>query len=175
MSQLKPLGGFDVLFKGRFETRHGGHTWTLDVDFLDFGEKLRLYRDGVAVEEKKSPAKFPVGPGATIEASMGVFGMRQVELLADGETTQLSPVDGTLEAWRLGLERDRPRLSRAIGGLSWVVLVVAAVTGLIELVELTGVDLPVTLPKTLATLIGVAALFAAVERALRFKSNRWLD
>jgi hypothetical protein len=95
VTQLKPLNGWNVPFRGRFETRHAGHTWTLDVDFLDFGEKLRLYRDGVSVEERKSPATFELGPSATIEASMGVFGMRQVELVADGEARQLSPVDRT--------------------------------------------------------------------------------
>jgi hypothetical protein len=75
--RLKPLDGWSVVWRGRFETRQDGQTWTVDVDFLDFGEKLRLYRDGMPVEVQKSPARFRVGPGATIKASMGVLGMRR--------------------------------------------------------------------------------------------------
>ena len=39
-----------------------------------------------------------------------------------------------------------------------------------------GVDYepPVTLPGAANFMLGIAALAAAIERALRFKSNRWL-
>jgi hypothetical protein len=172
---LGPLGGWSVLFQGRFETPHDGHTWTVDVDFLDFGQRLSLYRDGVRVEEQKSPASFEIGRATTIEAAMGVFGMRRIELVADGQTTMLAPVDGTAEAWRLGLERDRPGLSRAIGAISWTVLVIGLITGLGELMALAGIEPPFALPGPLNTVLGFAALLAALERALRFKTNRWLD
>jgi hypothetical protein len=174
-SPLKPLDGWSVLFRGRFETCHYGHTWTVDVDFLDFGQKLGLYRDGAQVEEQRSPATFQLEAGTRIEASMGVLGMRQIDLVVDGETTMLAPVDGTLEAWRLRLERDRPGLSRAIGALSWTVLVVALITGIGELIALTGTDPPFAIANPWNTVIGFAALVAALERALRFKTNRWLD
>ena len=131
---MKPLDGWSVVFRGRFETRHDGHTWTVDVDFLDLGQNLRLYRDGMPVEAQKSPATFELEAGAAIKASMGVLGMRQVDLVADGRTTLLAPVDGTPEAWRLRLERERPGLSRAIGAISWTVLVIALVTGVAELI-----------------------------------------
>ena len=127
------------------------------------------------VEAQKSPATFELEAGAAIKASMGVLGMRQVGLVADGRTTLLAPVDGTPEAWRLRLERERPGLSRAIGAISWTVLVIALVTGVAELIALTGADPPFVVGGPLGTLIGLAALAAALERALRFKSNRWLD
>jgi len=44
---LKPLGGWDLVSSGRFETRHDGHVWTVDLDYFDLGEKLHLYRDGI--------------------------------------------------------------------------------------------------------------------------------
>jgi hypothetical protein len=147
----------------------------VDVDFLDFGQKLSLYRDGIQVEVKKSPATFELGPGATIEAGMGMFGMRRIDLVVDGEPTVMTPVDGTLEAWRLRLHRDRPQLSHAIGAISWTVLVIALLAGIGELLALAGVDTPIALGQPFATVLGVAALLAALERALRFKSNRWLD
>ena len=53
---LEPLGGWDIVARGRFEARHDGHVWTVDLDYFDFGEKLHLYRDGVEVEVQKSPA-----------------------------------------------------------------------------------------------------------------------
>jgi hypothetical protein len=177
---LRPLGGWDHVSRGRFETRHDGHVWTVDLDYFDFGEKLHLYRDGVEVEVQKSPAKFALDGSATIRAAMGLLGMRQVELVVDGEATTLTPVDGTAEAWRLRLARERPELSRLVGAISWAVLVVALVYEVPQLIaligDLVGADFepPFTLPGTANFLLGVAALVAAFERALRFKSSRWL-
>ena len=120
---LRPLGGWDLVSRGRFEARHDGHIWTVDLDYFDFGEKLHLYRDGVEVDVQKSPAKFALGQRATIRAAMGLLGMRQVELVVEGETTTLTPVDGTAEAWRLRLARERPEISRrsapSHGPCSW--------------------------------------------------------
>jgi hypothetical protein len=177
---LSPLGGWDLVSRGRFETRHAGHLWTVDLDYFDLGEKLHLYRDGVQVEVQKSPAAFQLGGGATIKASMSLLGMRQVDLVVDGETTMLTPVDGTAEAWRLQLERERPGASRLIGAISWAVLVVALVYEVPQLIALIakpiGADFeaPFTLPGAANFTLGIAALAAAVERALRFKTNRWL-
>ena len=177
---LRPLGGWDLVSRGRFEARHHGHVWTVDLDYFDFGEKLHLYRDGVEVDVQKSPAKFELGQSATIEASMGLLGMRQVDLVVDGESTMLTPVDGTAEAWRLHLARERPETSRLIGAISWLVLVVAFIYEVPQLLAFVssalGADFepPVTLPGPANFALGIAALAAALERALRFKSNRWL-
>jgi hypothetical protein len=177
---LRPLGGWDLVSHGRFEARHRGHVWTVDLDYLDLGEKLHLYRDGIEVEVQKSPAKFDLGPGAAIEASMGLLGMQQVDLIVEDETTTLMPVDGTAEAWRLRLARERPEASRLIGVVSWAVLVIALVYEVPQLIALLGSALgadfepPFTLPRAANFALGIAALAAAFERALRFKSSRWL-
>ena len=177
---LRPLGRWDLFSRGRFEASHDGHLWTVDLDYFDFGEKLHLYRDGLEVEVQKSPATFDLGEGARIEASMSLLGMRQVDLVVPGETTMLTPVDGTAEAWRLQLERERPALSRLVGVVSWAVLVVALLYEVPQLIaviaEALGIDFeaPVTLPGAANFVLGITALAAAVERALRFKSNRWL-
>jgi hypothetical protein len=177
---LRPLGGWDLVSRGRFEARHEGHVWTVDLGYFDFGEKLHLYRDGVEVETQKSPAKFDLDQNATIEAAMGLLGMRQAELIVEGETTMLTPVDGTAEAWRLHLARERPETSRLIGAISWAVLVVALIYEVPQLIALVGNALgadfepPFTLPGPANVLLGIAALAAALERALRFKSSRWL-
>jgi hypothetical protein len=177
---LRPLGGWDLVARGRFEARHSEHVWTVDLDYFDFGERLHLYRDGVEVDVQKSPARFELGQGATIEASMGLLGMRQVDLVVAGEKTMLTPVDGTAEGWRLRLARERPETSRLIGAISWAVLVVALIYELPQLVALIGgavgadFESPITLPGAANFALGIAALAAALERALRFKSNRWL-
>ena len=177
---LSPLGGWEFVSRGRFETRHGGHVWTVDLDYFDLGENLRLYRDEVEVDVQKSPATFHLGASATIEASMGVLGMRQADLVVEGETTMLTPVAGTAEAWRLQLERERPGISRLIGAISWTVLAVALVYEIAQLIALIGgamgadFEPPITLPGAANFILGIAALAAALERALRFKSSRWL-
>ena len=66
-------------------------------------------------------------------------------------------------------------MSTVIGAVSWTVLVIALVTGIGELLGLAGRKIgPLALPAALNMVLGVAAI-AATERALRFKSNRWLD
>ena len=177
---LSPLGGWDLVARGRFQVRHGGHVWTVDLDYFDVRERLSLYRDGVRVEVQSSPATFRLDDGATILASMSLLGMRQVDLVVEGQTTPLVPVDGTAEAWRFRLERERPGLSRLIGAISWTVLVLALVYEVPQLIALIGgvvgadVDPPLTLPGAVNTAVGLLALAAALERALRFKSSRWL-
>ena len=147
----------------------------MDADFVDLRQTLSLYRDGERVQTQRSPATFEIGPETAIKASMGLLGMREIDLLVRGETSALTPVDGTLEAWRLNLEREHPGPSHAIGAISWAVLVIAFVTGLAELIALTGIDPPVATAGPINAILGLAAVAAALERALRFKSNRWLD
>ena len=177
---LSPLGGWDLVARGRFETRYDGHVWTVDLDYFDFGERLHLYRDGLEVEVQRSPATFHLDASATIEASMSLLGMRRIDLVVEGEPTMLTPVEGTAEGWRLQLARERPDLSRLIGAISWIVLVIALVYEVPQLIALIGgvvgadYEPPVMLPGAANFVLGIAALAAALERALRFKSNRWL-
>jgi hypothetical protein len=62
-----------------------------------------------AVDVQRSPARFALDQSATIRAAMGLLGMRQVELVVEGETTTLTPVDGTLKhggsRWHAGVPR----------------------------------------------------------------------
>ena len=92
----------------------------------------------------------------------------------DGGERRLTPVEGTAEWWRFELERRRPALSRLIGWLAWAVLVAAVFIDGTQLLALIGVDVPIRISGSAATLIGFAALAAALERALAMRSNRWL-
>jgi 5-enolpyruvylshikimate-3-phosphate synthase len=46
------------------------------------------------VDTRKSPATFDLGAGTTIRASMGVLGMRQIDLVVDGQTTRWRRLTG---------------------------------------------------------------------------------
>jgi hypothetical protein len=174
--KLRPLGGWDVITRGRFEAVHAGHQWVIDLGFFDPGERIALYRDGQLVDEARSPASFDLDSRARIVASLGVLGMKEAALEVDGVRTMLTPAVGTGEAWRLGLERQRPGLSRAIGFVSVAVLLVALVVDGSEILGLIDRDLdPLGLPGLVAAIAGFLALGAAIERALRLKCNRWLD
>ena len=161
----------DALRRARVDRRPG---------LLRFRRAVHLYRDGLEVEVQRSPATFHLDASATIEASMSLLGMRRVDLVVEGEPTMLTPVEGTAEGWRLQLVRERPDLSRLIGAISWIVLVIALVYEVPQLIALIGgvmgadYEPPVVLPGAANLVLGIAALAAALERALRFKSNRWL-
>jgi hypothetical protein len=165
---LRPVRGWDVVARGRFETCLDGHLWTIDLDYFDLRERLHLYRDGVEVDVQRSPATFRIGAGATITAAVGLLGMKRVDVAAGGATTTLTPVNGTAEAWRLRFDRARPRLSRLVGALSWSVLALALVLDAGQLTGAVGLPGPANLG------LGVASLSAALERALALKTSRWL-
>jgi hypothetical protein len=170
----------DVIRRGVYEVDDAGHSYAVEVDYFDFGEKVRLYRDGTQVEEKKSPARFQIRDGAVIEAKMGLLGMRKLQLLGTEGETPLPPAPGTAEARRANFERQHPTGSRLLGAASWVILVIALVIEIPQLIDLLAeklnfaFDSPLLLPSPVNTFIGILALLAAVERALRFKHNRLL-
>lgn len=125
---FRPVRGWGVLWRSAFVLWHGGHEYVVDVDFLDWDERIRLYRDRRLVDEQRSRARFDL-PGARIEARMSLYGMRYVRVVdAVGDVRDVPPMPGTAEAWRDRMDRERPTASRAVGVAAWVVLVVALVT-----------------------------------------------
>jgi hypothetical protein len=179
--RLEPVRGLEVVWRGVYEVDHAGHRYAVEADYFDLGEKLRLYRDGTRVATMKSPARFAVDGGAAIEAAMGVLGMRTLRLVDGRQETLLRPAEGVAEARRAGFERRHPRASRVVGVLAWLVLVVALLLEIPEILRLIGQTLgfefspPLQLPPLAGGALGVLALAAALDRALRFKCSRWLD
>src|SRR5689334_18386521 len=51
---FRPVRGWAVLWRSAFGLRHGGHEYVVAVDFLDWDERIRLYRDGRLVDEQRS-------------------------------------------------------------------------------------------------------------------------
>src|SRR4051794_5340311 len=108
---LEPLGTWGVISRGRFQAHHGGHDWTIEVDYFDFADEVMLYRDGVAAQQERSPARFELDGSTAIEAKVGLLGMERAVLIAEGGEQRLIPVEGTAEWWRFELERRQPALS----------------------------------------------------------------
>lgn len=164
-------------------------TWSVDVRLGgdDNGVvRAQLYRDGVNQATSKLPAAFPV-PGGVIEVAASGYGLKRAHFIADdGTERQLSPDAASAEGRRARLHRRAPGLSRAIGAVSIIVLVVALVLGIPQLAEqITSIPpvadavgtfkSPIHLPPWANISLIVAALVASTERALRLRYNWLLD
>jgi len=164
-------------------------TWSVDVRLWgdSNGEVFaQLYRNGAHHARSKVPAEFPV-TGGTVQVATSSYGLRRCHYVTDaGHERQLVPDPASAEGRRARLECDRPGLSRAIGALTWTVLVVALVLGIPQIVEqitqippvaenLGTFTSPVHLPGWLNIGLGVATLVASTERALRLRYHWLLD
>lgn len=182
-SALRPVSGWQWMWRGVFGTRHAGTRWDVEVDYFDWDEKVRLYRDGVQERVQRGTSRFDLDDGARIEVAWSTFGLKRAQLVpAGGDVTQLAPAPGTAERWRADLDRDRPTLSRRLGTASGLVLLLAVALQVPQLLEVgataTGwyeFTSPVTLPGWLNGPLGVAAVLAGVERALRLRYHWLLD
>lgn len=178
---LAPFKKWRWIWRGRFEIAYASHQYVLDVNYVDFDEKLHVYKDGFLLESKKSPARIEVGNKTFIEAELSTYGMKYVRLRTpELKTIPLQPSTGTAEAWRARLNTERPKLSKAIGIFSWTVLVIAALTQIPELLSLiaslTDANLPnFALPGWLNVTLTIAGVIAALDRALQLKYHSMID
>ncbi|WP_155376826.1 hypothetical protein [Cellulomonas sp. JZ18] len=183
---FRPVRGWSVLWRGAFGVRHVGAEWVVDVDYLDPDERVRLYRDGTLVDERRSPARFPLGDGARVEAALSTWGMRRVRLVTPDGARDLEPLPGTAEAWRDRVDREHPAASRLVAAAAWCVLAVGAVAqlpALLGLVErglgMVGAswDAPALWEPSgrWVPWLAAAAVVAALDRGLRRRWSPWLD
>ncbi|GIE35749.1 hypothetical protein Ait01nite_087940 [Actinoplanes italicus] len=164
--------------------------YAVDVNQLKGNEngdtEAHLYRDGRRFERARLPAVFPIEGGA-IEVMMSAFGLRRCHFVADdGTEQQLRPDPRSAEGRRARLDRERPGLSRGIGLISLVLIVVPLILGLPQTVESIsrfpplaerfGVfDSPFDASAWVNIALAISATVGSTERALRLKYNRWLD
>ncbi len=185
---LRPLGRWERLVRGRFQTEHDGATYVVDAHYLDLDERIRLYRDGRLVDVARRRARFPVGRGAHIEAAVAQLGMKYVRLRRDRtvEPEPLRPADGTPEAWRARVDREHPVASRVVGGLALAVVLVVLALELPQLVNLVGTAAPLvgldefrvpapTLAGWSNVLLVVLGGAAGLERGLSMRYHPLLD
>lgn len=185
---LPALTPGDILTRGRFSTTYQGSEYVVDVDFFDFSERIRLYRDGVLVDSSRSNAEFELGNAAAIEASLSTYGMKYVHLRLPDRSAPvpLQPVEGTAEGWRAGFHRNHPRISTAIASLSLIVVVAAVIIDVPVLINYIGHQLgrlggpefqipafPISGP--MVAVVAIVGAIAAIERAISMKHNDWID
>jgi hypothetical protein len=186
--KLQPLGRWERLVRGRFEIRHNGSLYVVDSLYIDLDERIRLYRDGELAEVRRGRARFRLGDGARIEAAAAKLGMKYVHMRVDGipDPIPLQPSNGTPEAWRARLDREHPDLSRIIGFVSLVVLLVVLVIELPGLVNLVGSLTPLVgwpefkvptfgLPVWANAGLILTGGLAGLERSLSMEYNALLD
>ncbi len=148
--------------------------------------RAHLYLDGGHHAESGLPAVFPVR-GGVIEVAATPFGLRRCHYVTDeGTEHQLVPDRRSGEGRRARLDREHPVLSRWIGVLSLLLLVVPAFVLVPQLVEVAfglppvaqrfgTFTSPVHLPAWLNIALTLGAAAASTERALRLRYNWLLD
>ncbi|WP_449278107.1 hypothetical protein [Leucobacter sp. GX24907] len=143
-----------------------------------------LYRDGVQLYRSKLPATFEV-PGGVIEVAASGYGAKRMHFIdGHGNEEVLVPHRSSAEGLRARFDGRFPLLSKSIGVLAIVVLLVGLAVGIPQGVEMiTSIDSiaqrfgtftsPIQLPTWLNTTTLVAGLLAGTERALTLR-NHWL-
>ena len=185
---LRPPRPTDVIWRGLYGTEHAGASYVVEVDFFDPGEKVKLYRNGILAEVKRSPARFLLDEDTAIKAAMSLYGMRQAHILErDKPDRALSPLPGTAEAARQRFDQEHPMLSRMIAIISWAALVVALVTQIPNAINgisngLTALGFPLefsiptfALPAWLNAALTFLGIAAGLDRGLRMVHNPLLD
>ncbi|MFD6098204.1 hypothetical protein ACFVWN_26605 [Nocardiopsis flavescens] len=192
---LKPLRWWQVPF-GRslfhlYPSPDGLRPGTYTVDIKHWGDKdgeisADLYLDGRHHARSKTPAAFPV-EGGVIEVAMSGFGLKRCHYVtAEGEEHQLVPDPKSSAGRRARLEHDHPALSRTIGTVSVLMLVIGVGLNLVQIAEplsqippiaenLGTFTSPVRLPFWLNFTLAVGAALASTERALRLRYHWLLD
>lgn len=164
-------------------------TYTVDVrhsgDMSDGEIRARLYVDGALQSYAKMPTRFAV-PGGHIEVAITGFGLKRCHYVwADGSEQALSPDPASAEGRRARLHHKHPALSRIIGLVSTVFVIVGLCVEVPQIIEsLSQIPLiadsigtftsPIRLPLHINLIIGLAAVIGSTERALRMRSS-WID
>ena len=186
---LAPVKHSDVVWRGLYGVTYLGRDYVIEVDFFDISEKIRLYCEAELVDERTSPASFPLDREASIQAAMSLYGMKRACLVVEGDDPKtLTPLPGTAEARRLSFGKRHPLANKLFAFAAWTVVVVAFITQLPNLVNGFGValswltadalsfSLPTfPLPGWMNGVLAVAGILAGRDRALRMVHNPRLD
>lgn len=189
-SALQDFRWYQTMGRSLFYLRLPRSEYAVDVRHWQNGSsgepKAQLYVDGRQELTSKLPAAFPV-PGGAIEVAVSTFGIKRAHFVStDGAEHVLTPHPKSAEARRARLERRHPALSRGIGALSALALLVGIVLLVLQVAEpisrippiamnLGVFTSPVDLPWWLNVALGVAAALGSMERALRMRFRWWLD
>lgn len=187
--QLKPFRWWQLLGRSLFyaplKTDNGQpRTYAVSVDFFDWADNADVYLDEKHYARAKLPASIPVEDGS-IEVATTLYGLKRMHFVAaTGEEQVLKPDGASAEGQRAKLAQRKPVLSRTIGILAVLILLILLPIGLLQLVEFfshTNVagnfmepfTSPVNLSEWSSTPLLILSIVAALERALTLR-NHWL-
>ena len=186
---LKPFRIWQVLARSLFyaplET-HNGRTmlYAVNVAYFDWEDTADLYLNGVHHAHAKLPAQFPV-EGGRIEVAATTYGLKRMHYVDHTGTARvLKPDPVSAEGLRARLAQRAPLLSKLIGLLAAVILLVLLPFGLMQLAEiLTQTEFaqqyvdpltsPIRLPDWANGPAFILSILAVAERALTLR-NHWL-
>jgi len=168
----------------------GVRTYTVDVRHWarldDSKVRAHLFVDGRHEAESKVPASFPVD-GGRIAVAMSNFGVKRCHYIpVQGSPRQLGPDPASAEGRRARLEAEHPALSRTIGTVSILMLVIGIGLNLLQIADpisqippvaesIGTFESPIQLPLWLNLALGAGAVLASMERALRLRYTPLLD
>lgn len=145
---------------------------------------VALYRDGIQIYRSNQPAAFPV-PGGVIEVATSMYGLTRMHYVpADGPERVLRPHPASGEGLRARFGQRFPGLSRIIGAVAVLVLLLGLVLVVPQTLEvITQLEVvaerfgtftsPIALPSWMNAGLFIAGVLAALERALTLR-NHWL-
>lgn len=145
---------------------------------------VALYRDGVQIYRSNQPASLPV-PGGVIEVATSMYGLSRMHYVPrQGPERLLRSHPRSAEGLRARFGHRFPGASSAIGVIATIILLVSlalvvpqlleAVTQLEVVAERVGTfTSPLQLPGWATATLAVAAVLAAMERALTLR-HHWL-
>lgn len=192
--ELKPYRWWQpftrTLLHIRIKAKEGqDQTWSVDMQLWgdSNGEVwAKLYSDGRHRASSKLPAVFSV-PGGNVEIETSGFGLKRCHYVTeDGLEYQLTPDSGSAEGRRAQLSRKHPVVSRVLGLVSIIILIIAIILGVPQVIEQISQIPPIAenigtftspfkFPAWFNVSLVIAALVASTERALRLRYSELLD
>ncbi|MFI7448539.1 hypothetical protein ACIBQX_13670 [Nonomuraea sp. NPDC049714] len=148
--------------------------------------RAHLFVNGRHAAESKLPASFPV-EGGTLEVAMSAYGLKRCHYVATAEASRrLTPDPASAEGRRARLDAEHPALSRGMGVVSVLTLVIGVGLNMLQLAEpisqippiaasIGTFESPIRLPLWLNITLGAGAVLASMERALRLRYTPLLD
>lgn len=174
--------------QSRFTGQHAGHALSVVFDFFDEPTHVRLLVDGEDRGNRGVPARFDLGDGATLEADATSWAVLECAVVVGDQRTYLRPLDNHVESRLDQFWSTHPRLEPVVRVVGGVVILVAAVLGVIDFYNLAvgwgildwltsrvtllqPINLPIGLAWWQALLVSVLPIAFEFDRDVR-RSNK---
>ena len=161
-------------------------TYAINCKYFVEEPRADLYHNGKHIAYSKLPATFPVENGF-IEVEHGGYGVNRIHYAADKEEAfSIYPDKRSIRGLRMWMDKRFPRISRLMGIIAIIVLLVSIALSLPQLIDtITKIpwitenigrfESPIAFPIWANIAIFVAAAIAGVERTLMLRKHWLID